>query len=166
MPVAAGTLCVVGGAEDRVGERVVLREFVRLAGGDGARIAVVATASTLGPEILESYDEAFSREEFASGWWASTDPPGPAFYSYTYPEPDGLTASPIRPAEAFFDTRLDEFALTWDSVRASANPDAAALDFLQSTYEAGADRAGWDRALLEASDTPGRPPKRPWSIMR
>jgi cyanophycinase len=59
VPVAAGTLCVVGGAEDRVGERVVLREFVRLAGGEGARIAVVATASALGPEILESYDEAF-----------------------------------------------------------------------------------------------------------
>ena len=59
MPVAAGTLCVVGGAEDRVGERVVLREFVRLAGGEGARIAVVATASSLGPEIHETYDEVF-----------------------------------------------------------------------------------------------------------
>ena len=59
MPVPAGTLCVVGGAEDRVGERLVLREFVRLAGGDGARIAVVATASALGPEILESYDDVF-----------------------------------------------------------------------------------------------------------
>jgi cyanophycinase len=57
--VAAGTLCVIGGAEDRVGERVVLREFVRLAGGEGARIAVVATASALGPEILEAYDDAF-----------------------------------------------------------------------------------------------------------
>jgi cyanophycinase len=57
--VAAGTLCVVGGAEDRVGERVVLREFVRLAGGAGARIAVVATASSLGPEIHETYDEVF-----------------------------------------------------------------------------------------------------------
>ena len=111
-------------------------------------------------------EEAYSREEFASGWWASTDPPGPAFYSYTYPEPDGLNASPIRPSEAFFDTRLDEFALTWDSVRASADPDAAVLAFLQSTYEAGADLAGWDRAQLEASDRPGRPPKRPWSIMR
>jgi cyanophycinase len=57
--VAAGTLCVVGGAEDRVGERVVLREFVRLAGGEGARIAVVATASSLGPEILQTYDDVF-----------------------------------------------------------------------------------------------------------
>jgi cyanophycinase len=59
VPVAAGTLFVVGGAEDRVGERVVLREFVGLAGGAGARIAVVATASSLGPEILEAYDDAF-----------------------------------------------------------------------------------------------------------
>jgi cyanophycinase len=59
VPVAAGTLCVVGGAEDRVGERVVLREFVRLAGGEGARIAVIATASSLGPEIHDTYDEVF-----------------------------------------------------------------------------------------------------------
>lgn len=57
--MAAGTLCVVGGAEDRVGERVVLREFVRLAGGEGARIAVVATASSLGPEVLQTYDDVF-----------------------------------------------------------------------------------------------------------
>ncbi len=58
-PVAAGTLCIIGGAEDRTGSRVVLREFVRLAGGDGARIAVVATASSLGPEILEEYADVF-----------------------------------------------------------------------------------------------------------
>jgi cyanophycinase len=57
--VATGTLCVIGGAEDRTGARLVLSEFVRLAGGDGARIAVVATASSLGPEILDTYDEVF-----------------------------------------------------------------------------------------------------------
>jgi Family of unknown function (DUF5996) len=111
-------------------------------------------------------EEAYSREEFAAGWWASTDPPGPAFYSYTYPEPDGIAAALLRPAEAFFDSRLDEFALTYDAVRAAADPDAAVLDFFQSTYEAGADLAGWDRALLEPAEIPSRPPKRPWSIMR
>jgi cyanophycinase len=57
-PVAAGTLFVIGGAEDRTGSRVVLREFVRLA-GEAPRIAVVATASSLGPEILDEYAEVF-----------------------------------------------------------------------------------------------------------
>ena len=111
-------------------------------------------------------EEAYSREEFASGWWASTDPPGPAFYSYTYPEPDGMASAVIRPPEAFFDSRLDEFALTYDAVRGLADPDAAVLEFFRSTYEAGADLAGWDRAALEPSEIPSRPPKRPWSIMR
>src|SRR3954451_5880695 len=54
-----GTLFVIGGAEDRVGRRSVLREFVRLAGGRGVRVAVVATASALGPEILDTYEELF-----------------------------------------------------------------------------------------------------------
>jgi cyanophycinase len=57
--VPTGTLCVIGGAEDRTGSRTVLREFVRLAGADGTRIAVVATASSLGPEILEEYARVF-----------------------------------------------------------------------------------------------------------
>jgi cyanophycinase len=57
-PVAAGTLCVIGGAEDRTGSRTVLREFVRLA-GDEPRIAVVATASSLGTEILDEYAAVF-----------------------------------------------------------------------------------------------------------
>jgi cyanophycinase len=50
---------VIGGAEDRTGDRVVLREFLDLAGGEGARVAVLATASSLGPEILDAYDETF-----------------------------------------------------------------------------------------------------------
>ena len=110
-------------------------------------------------------DEAFSREEFASGWWASTDPPGPAFYAYTYPEPAGIRSAVLHPAEAFWDERLGEFALTYDAVRAAPDPDAKVLEFLQSTYEAGADLAGWDRAALEPAEIPGRPQKRPWSIM-
>ncbi|MDQ1584765.1 MAG: cyanophycinase [Actinomycetota bacterium] len=58
-PVPPGTLFVIGGAEDRVGRRSVLREFVRSAGGNGVRIAVVATASSLGPEILDAYENVF-----------------------------------------------------------------------------------------------------------
>ena len=57
--ITGGTLFAIGGAEDRLSRRVVLREFVRRAGGKGARVAVVATASALGPEILDTYDELF-----------------------------------------------------------------------------------------------------------
>jgi cyanophycinase len=59
-PVPLGTLCLIGGAEDRSGTRAVLRHFLELAGGAGARVAVVATASSLGPEILQSYAEVFT----------------------------------------------------------------------------------------------------------
>lgn len=57
--IAGGTLFAIGGAEDRLSRRVVLREFVRRAGGKGTRVAVVATASALGPDILDTYDELF-----------------------------------------------------------------------------------------------------------
>jgi hypothetical protein len=110
--------------------------------------------------------EAFSREEFACGWWASSEPPGPAFYSYTYPEPPGIRTAALRPAEGHWDERFDEFALTYDAVRGAADPDAKVLEFLQSTYEAGANLAGWDRAALEPAELPGRPQRRPWSIVR
>ena len=58
-PVSVGTLFIIGGAEDRVGRRTVLREFVGLAGWREARVAIVATASSLGPEILDTYAMLF-----------------------------------------------------------------------------------------------------------
>jgi Family of unknown function (DUF5996) len=58
------------------------------------------------PWVME---EAYSREESSAGWWPSTDPPGPQFYAYTYPEPDGFSAAAVRPADAYYDTRLGEF---------------------------------------------------------
>jgi hypothetical protein len=107
--------------------------------------------------------EAYSREECSAGWWPSSDPPGPAFYAYVYPEPAGYQNAAIGPADAFYDARLGEFMLPYDAVRAATDPDDAVLEFLRSTYEAGADLGGWDRALLEPAVTPGRPPSRPWS---
>jgi hypothetical protein len=109
--------------------------------------------------------EAFSHEEFASGWWPQMAPPGPSFYSYTYPEPAGIRSASIRPDEASWDEQLGEFVLAYDAVRASADPDGKVMEFLQSTYEAGAELGGWDRAALESTELPSRPPRRPWSIM-
>ena len=94
--------------------------------------------------------EAYSHEVSSAGFW-----PGggaiayPAFYSYAYPEPSGFAQAPLRPREAFYSIELREFVLPYDAVRTSASPDETLLDFLQSTYEAAAALAGWDRAALE-----------------
>ena len=61
MPSTAGDLLVIGGAEDKLGKRRVLEEFVARAGGREARIAVIPTASSLGPEIVEVYDALFPK---------------------------------------------------------------------------------------------------------
>jgi hypothetical protein len=111
-------------------------------------------------------EEAYSREELSVGWWPLSEPPGPAFYSYAYPEPRGFDEAPVRPAEAFYDSRLGEFLLPYDAVRRAADPDAAVRDFFQTTYEAGADLGRWDRPILEARSGPERPPTRPWSVVR
>jgi hypothetical protein len=94
--------------------------------------------------------EAYSHECISAGWW-----PGggairePAFYAYAYPEPAGLSKAPVRPREAYYDENLHEFILPYDAVRNAAHPDEALLAFLQSTYEAAAELANWDRAALE-----------------
>jgi len=73
----------------------------------------------------------------------------PAFYAYTAPAPAGIERAAIRPGEAHLDPVLGEFILLYDELRNASNPDAALLDFLQSTYEAGANLANWDRSRLE-----------------
>jgi hypothetical protein len=109
-------------------------------------------------------EEAYSREECSIGWWPSSDA-GPAFYSYTYPEPHGFKSAPARPAGAQYDAELGEFILPYDVVRRTADPDAATLEFFQAAYEAGADLGRWDRALLEPAVRPDRPPRHPWSTL-
>src|ERR1700738_1003435 len=56
-----GPVMVIGGAEDKLGERVILSRFVQLAGGDQARIAVISTASALGDAATERYRQIFAR---------------------------------------------------------------------------------------------------------
>jgi hypothetical protein len=73
----------------------------------------------------------------------------PAFYAYAYPEPPGYPAASVRPADAYYHATMREWILPYDAVRRAPNPDAALTAFLQSTYEAAADLAAWNRALLE-----------------
>lgn len=90
--------------------------------------------------------EAYSHEVISFGFWAGDDNvPQPAFYSYTAPEPVGLTEEPLEPASAFWDTSKGAMAiLMYDDARNSENPRASVLEFLESAYAAGAKRAGWD----------------------
>jgi hypothetical protein len=94
--------------------------------------------------------EAYSHEAISAGFWpggAGVD--GAAFYSYTAPEPAGLSGTALRPSGAFYHPQLKEFLLMYEDVRHAASPRDAILEFLQTTYAAGADLAGWDRAALE-----------------
>jgi hypothetical protein len=94
--------------------------------------------------------EAYSHEVISCGFW-----PGdrrykqPAFYSYTAPAPAGLDKEKIRPEAAHWDSQMGEFLLKYEDARAANSPEQAILDFCQSTYEAGAKLAKWDRQTLE-----------------
>ena len=94
--------------------------------------------------------EAYCQQLSSAGFWPGGGPIDyPAFYSYAYPAPVGFATSKVRPSEAFFDADMGEFLLPYDAVRNSTDPDAALLSFLNSTYEAAAIAAGWDRKTLE-----------------
>jgi hypothetical protein len=100
--------------------------------------------------------DAYSHEVSSAGFWpggGGTD--FAAFYSYAYPTPAGFGESRVMPAGAFFHEALGEFLLPYDAVRSADDPDTALLAFLQSTYEAAARGAAWDRDALEC--TQGRP---------
>jgi hypothetical protein len=95
--------------------------------------------------------DAYSHEVSSCGFWPGAPGVEAFFYSYAYPEPAAYAATPIRPAQAGFHAQFGEFLLPYEEVRTAADPDALLLEFLQSTYEAAANCAGWDRAGLEVS---------------
>ncbi len=103
--------------------------------------------------------EAYSHEVSSAGFWpggAGVDEP--MFYSYAYPVPDGFASRPVAPEAARFHQKLGEFVLPYEAVRISDNPDEELMKFLQSTYKAAANLAGWDRQALECEfGIPGVP---------
>ena len=108
---------------------------------------------------VEVMREAYSHEVSSAGFW-----PGgngidfPAFYSYAYPTLEPFKTQPVKPAAAYFSAALGEFLLPYDAVRTAADPDAMLMEFLQSTYEAAANTAKWERGALECSvGLPGVP---------
>jgi uncharacterized protein DUF5996 len=94
--------------------------------------------------------EAYSHEVSSAGFWPGGGPVDyPAFYSYAYPTPEGFSAQPVAPREAFFDAKAGEFILPYSAVRNAPDPDQTLLSFLDTTYDAAARLAHWDRSALE-----------------
>ena len=92
--------------------------------------------------------EAYSHEVISHGFWpggGAVD--SPLFYSYTAPAPPGLDKELVHPG--FYSTEMSEFILPYNDIRQSVSPDDLLLEFLESTYQAGARLAGWDRGALE-----------------
>jgi hypothetical protein len=94
--------------------------------------------------------EAYSHEVISAGFWPGAgDIKDAAFYAYAAPEPAGFAEAHIGPAKAFYHSQIHEFFLMYDDVRRAASPKAALLEFLQSTYDAGASLGKWNRDELE-----------------
>jgi hypothetical protein len=96
--------------------------------------------------------EAYSHECISAGWWpgtAGSPVAQPSFYAYSYPEPAGCDLAKVRPVAAFYHPVMHEWILPYETVRTSPTPEQDMLDFFQSTYEAAADLAKWDRKSLE-----------------
>lgn len=104
-------------------------------------------APNCGPHVMW---EAYSHEVSSAGYWPGPDGEG-IFYSYAYPVPDGFADADIAVPGAYYDAQLGEFVLPYELVRMAADPDRLLLEFLQATYAAAADLAGWDRGALERS---------------
>jgi hypothetical protein len=93
--------------------------------------------------------EGYSHELSSCGFWPGGGEEG-AFYAYAYPEPIGFADYPVAPDEAFYSSEYRQFLLPYEAVRTSSDPDRTLTAFLQTSYEAAAELADWDRQTLEA----------------
>lgn len=94
--------------------------------------------------------EAYSHEVSSCGFWPGNETlPYPAFYAYSYPEPEGYAEAAVAPTEAFYHPELREFILPYEVVQQADDPEQVLLQFLHSTYNAAADLAHWDREAVE-----------------
>jgi hypothetical protein len=94
--------------------------------------------------------DAYSREVSDTGFWTGSDSlPQAAFYCYLYPEPLGYKTAQVQPSEAYYSHELSEFILPYQAVQMAADPKEKLLQFLRSTYQAGAALANWDPQLWD-----------------
>jgi hypothetical protein len=102
--------------------------------------------------------EAYSHEVSSCGFWPGAPGVEAVFYAYAYPQPPGFADAPVRPRSARWEASLGEFVLPYETMRTAQSPDAALLNFLQSTYEAAPALGGWPRGELERNPPEGESP--------
>lgn len=104
------------------------------------------------PVLRKIMQEAYSHEVISAGWWpGSGEIQEAAFYCYAAPIPQRFSEQRVLPSDAFYHSGLGEYVLMYDRVRQANSPSVMLMEFLQSTYEAGAKTGNWDRASLEAA---------------
>jgi hypothetical protein len=102
------------------------------------------------PVLRKIMREAYSHEVISAGFWpggGGTD--DAAFYCYAAPQPEGFEKQTVRPPKTIYHSGMGEYILMYEDVRRSDSPATALLEFLQTTYEAGAKTGKWDREALE-----------------
>ena len=103
------------------------------------------------PEAGRVDRETYSHEVISFGFWPGDENiQEPAFYSYTFPAPDKLDTVPLKPDSAYWaDQSGSPMALLmYEDIRKTEDPDKALLDFWESAYRAGSEKAGWDTKAL------------------
>lgn len=95
-------------------------------------------------------EDAYCKEVSSCGFWTGgEDLKEVVFYCYLYPEPKGYKSAKVQPQEAYYHQTMGEFILPYSAVQSAEKPDDKLIEFLHSTYNIGADLAGWDRESLE-----------------
>ena len=106
------------------------------------------------PDADRMTREAYSHEVISHGFWPGSGVvQDAAFYAYAAPAPEGLPEARVEPAAAYYTKEMGLFILPYDVVRLADNPEAMLATFLNTTYEASARLAGWNRDELERRRT-------------
>lgn len=95
--------------------------------------------------------EAYSHAVISHGFWLGGNGMEAAFYAYAAPEPEGFKTAKVKPGKAFYSPEMNEYFLMYEDMRHADNPKEALTDFINSTYEAGANLGGWKRDEIERS---------------
>ena len=148
-PCAPGSPCVPGSPKECAREffRVQTQKFWHFFGSILFSHCSGGNSRPSWPSVARAVLPTSEAERQALRTEGAVD--GPAYYSYTVPQPPGIENEAIRPAAASWNPEVSEFILMYDDVRRAESPEQALYEFLESTYDAGARLAKWDRASLE-----------------